>query len=786
MATFKTTPTKVPQLPDVPADAPPSIKQWMSDVKEAFEIRLGRRGDQRDRAVTLRELIDSGLAKDLTDRPWDPNSDGSIDFTAIEHYQGPEELAVPPTPTSLTASAGLTKIILSWTTGWTVFSNHSLTEIWRSSTNALGDAVIIGTTSAGLFTDNVDPLTTYYYWVRFVSTTGVIGPYSNSATATAGQVSSTFLADNAVIAAKIADGTIAGTKFASSIKPVEIVNSLPTAGTQGRVVFLTTDNKLYRDTGSAWTAAVPTSDLSGSIATSALSGTIATSQIGDDAVTAAKMANNAVTADVVAASAITTTKIADDAISTAKIAANAITASEIAANAVTSNEIAANTIVAGDIASGTITTTQIASNTIVAGDIASNTLTSGQIAANAITASEIATDAVTAGKVVAGAISASELAAGAVTAGKLAAGAIVAGDGVIGSAVIQTAMVDDAAITTAKIGTSEITTALINDASITTAKINTAAITAAKIATAQINTGHLTNLYAHKLTGDVSKSTSGSLASSIDFDNELDNNAVYGWFDVLTLSLPKPTHSAGWTPYANFNINRVETDKNSWYHAQVEMAVWNVNSVGTTSTETATSDASPNANGTGFTGATIYHDYLQFTPTYSNSNATLTISSSVFLQDVNSESGGMSALSPDLIAGNSAYLSDGTTRKQIESFLPVTSGGNITGYTFSYEDADTAPVSGWSGNQALYFSKAITSGNTGPYVRKSLIDWIAVDTAYNDFTIAGVWSDTAATQKVTHGVKARLLYRSNHDGSWEQDEATMTLHEATGILMGVR
>ena len=109
-------------------------------------------------------------------------------------------------------------------------------------------------TAAGLFTDNVDPLVEYYYWVRHVSTTDVKGPFSNSANATAGQVTSNFLANNSVIAAKIADGTIAGTKFASGIKPVEVLSSLPSAGTQGRTVFLTSDNKLYRDTGSAWTS----------------------------------------------------------------------------------------------------------------------------------------------------------------------------------------------------------------------------------------------------------------------------------------------------------------------------------------------------------------------------------------------------------------------------------------------------------------------------------------------------------------------------------------------------
>ena len=63
MAEYKDQPTKVPQLPAVPTNVNPNVRQWMSDIKEALEIRLGRRGDQKDRAVTLRELIESGLAK---------------------------------------------------------------------------------------------------------------------------------------------------------------------------------------------------------------------------------------------------------------------------------------------------------------------------------------------------------------------------------------------------------------------------------------------------------------------------------------------------------------------------------------------------------------------------------------------------------------------------------------------------------------------------------------------------------------------------------------------------
>jgi len=702
MAEYKDQPTKVPQLPAVPSDVSPGVRQWMSDMKEALEVRLGRRGDQRDRAVTLRELIESGLAKDLTSRPYDPNADSSVDFTAIEFHQGPEDLAVPPKPSTFTATAGLTKIILSWVDAWTVMSNFTHTEIWRHTSNALGSATLIGTTGGGMFTDNVDPLSTYYYWVRHVSTTGVRGPYSNSATATAGQVNSNFLADNAVIAAKIADGTIAGTKFASGIKPIEVVGSLPSAGTQGRTVFLTSDNKIYRDTGSAWTAAVPTSDLSGSIATSALSGTISGTQIADDAITSAKIAANQITASEIAANTITASQIASDTITAGQIAAGAIGVDQLAANAVTTDKIAAGTIVAGDIATGTITA--------------------------------------------------------------------------------QSAIIADAAIVTAKIADAAITTAKVNDANITTAKINDAAITAAKIATAQINTGHLTNLYAHKLNGDVSKSASATLGSTVTFDNLVSSSETYSYTDVLEVSLPKPTHSSGWAPYGSFHIGKMDTDKNSWTHIKVEMAAWNVNSAGGTSSETATSDASPNANGTGFSGSTLYVNYMDTpTPSHGQSagNGTLTWTTSVLL----GESDG-SEINTGLLPTSNDYITDGSITKQVVNAVRLDLRPEIN------SDTVIVTYSGYESGLSLanvQFREAISSGGTGHYVTKAKTDWIAVDDAYNDFALAGVWSDSSGSATVSHGVKAKMIIRGHQQhGSSEQADEDRTISSATGFLMGVR
>jgi len=74
----KLKPTKVPGLPAIPSDASPDLKAYLKALGEALEIRLGRRGDQRDRAITLRELIDSGLAKELKSAPFNPNKSSEI------------------------------------------------------------------------------------------------------------------------------------------------------------------------------------------------------------------------------------------------------------------------------------------------------------------------------------------------------------------------------------------------------------------------------------------------------------------------------------------------------------------------------------------------------------------------------------------------------------------------------------------------------------------------------------------------------------------------------------
>jgi hypothetical protein len=222
-----------------------------------------------------------------------------------------------------------------------------------------------------------------------------------------------------VAAADIA-GTLAASNFSQNLRPVEVVSALPSTGNfQGRTVLLTTDNKIYRWTGTAWTASVPTADLSG---------TITAGQIAAGAITAGKIAVDAVTAGTIAAGAVGVDQLAANSVTTGKIAAGAVTADRIAVNAITAEKIQA----------GAIQTDKIAANAITGGLIAA----SGVIT----TAAQINDAVITNAKIQNGAITTAKIGDLQVTGAK------------IDDATITSAKIQNAAITNAKIGTAQVDT----------------------------------------------------------------------------------------------------------------------------------------------------------------------------------------------------------------------------------------------------------------------------------------------------------------------------------------
>ena len=210
------------------------------------------------------------------------------------------DLIPPSAPSALTATGLFSSIMLTWTNPTDL--DFAGTEIWEATSNNFASATRRATVTGTIWSrDGLAPNSTRYYWIRAVDRTGNVSakfPTSD----TAGIVGTTL--------------ALASTDFPADLKPIEIVNALPTTGNyQGRTVFLKTDNKTYRYDGTAFISDTVTD--------------ITTTQITDGAITTPKLAANAVTADKLEANSVTAGKIAAGAIAADQIQANAITASKL-------------------------------------------------------------------------------------------------------------------------------------------------------------------------------------------------------------------------------------------------------------------------------------------------------------------------------------------------------------------------------------------------------------------------------------------------------------------------
>lgn len=192
------------RFPSIP---PSRLKDAAVDnIKELVEIWKGDRGNRLDRVITYRDLVDSKLGRLSPGGNLQP---GDAVGDAPQTSVGPL--------TNLVASGGFRFIFLDW--DGTNQPHYSYTEIWRSSTDNLGTAVLLGTTQAALYVDSVGDGLTYYYWVRAVSTSGAPGPYN----ATAGTSATSALAPSYIIGQ--ITGLISKSELASDV--LTPVNQIP-------------------------------------------------------------------------------------------------------------------------------------------------------------------------------------------------------------------------------------------------------------------------------------------------------------------------------------------------------------------------------------------------------------------------------------------------------------------------------------------------------------------------------------------------------------------------------
>ena len=109
-----TNPTQVPGIPRPPSTVDAETRAYLTALAEAVEIRLGRRGDPLDRAVTLRELVAGGLAVNLQGNYFNEGRTGLVGSISPAPTPAIQDLSPPAVITSLAALGAYSVINLSW------------------------------------------------------------------------------------------------------------------------------------------------------------------------------------------------------------------------------------------------------------------------------------------------------------------------------------------------------------------------------------------------------------------------------------------------------------------------------------------------------------------------------------------------------------------------------------------------------------------------------------------------------------------------------------------------
>lgn len=130
---------------------------------------------------------------------------------------------VLPRVKNFTASGAYRTITLTWDR--LNNENFSYNAVFRSDVDDFGQAVLVGTTSADVYTDSVGNGQTKFYWVRSVSKAGVAGLLSSSATATTA-VDQEYMLEQL-------QGAIAEAQLAGSVNLLDMTESGYLAGIRG-------------------------------------------------------------------------------------------------------------------------------------------------------------------------------------------------------------------------------------------------------------------------------------------------------------------------------------------------------------------------------------------------------------------------------------------------------------------------------------------------------------------------------------------------------------------------
>ena len=157
---------ELPQIPAVPATGDQGVNNFLSSFKNWLEKASG---STLGSFATKRDLVNAGVADIATGQD--------------VHVGSTLSLLVPPVPTGFLATGAFEFIILEWDNPIMAYRNHSHAEIWGAdNSSSLSNAVLVTKASGTHFSHHVGTNASWYYWIKFVSTSGTPGPSSSMST----------------------------------------------------------------------------------------------------------------------------------------------------------------------------------------------------------------------------------------------------------------------------------------------------------------------------------------------------------------------------------------------------------------------------------------------------------------------------------------------------------------------------------------------------------------------------------------------------------------------------
>lgn len=173
---------------------------------------------------------------------------------------------------------------------------------------------------------------------------------------------------------------------AAAAAGIPVVSTLSSTPDEGDVVYLTTDDKIYRYTGSAWTSSVSAADITGAIVKAQLAAdSVGTDQIEDGAVDSAQLASGSIDAIHFSSGAVTAPALGTGSVIESKLAAGAVTTVKLGDGAVTSEKLATDAITTVKIANDAVTRDKLATDAVWANDITQGQFSDSVISVTAVT-----------------------------------------------------------------------------------------------------------------------------------------------------------------------------------------------------------------------------------------------------------------------------------------------------------------------------------------------------------------------------------------------------------------